>query len=355
MAKAIVIYASFGHGHKKAAEALAKTLDAPVCDLLDFCSPLISKVYSWWYFFISHHFRHIWQVVFFLAKTDFISNLTNLWHKVLFAPLFKYLDKEQPEVVITTHFFPADLAAYIKQKKDFKLISVITDIRVHPIWVNRRIDCYVTSFQITKEDLISLKVEPEKIVSGFIPLREGFRRDLSDESLYKKFDLQKRPSILFVSSSRGVFPALRQSLDILLKDFNVFVIYGRNQKLKRYLEKVKSKQLRFFSFYENIWELMFLSSVIVTKPGGMTIFEGAYYKKPFIFPHYIPGQEKENMDVLIEAGVAKFAHRQQNLLNSVEVLSRQHNQFQNNYPFKLDNIQPVLKSLIQNCLSKDKT
>ncbi len=61
------------------------------------------------------------------------------------------------------------------------------------------------------------------------------------------------------------------------------------------------------------------------------------------------------MVVLIEAGVAMFAHRRQNLLDAVRVLSRESNQFQNNYPFELDNVQSVLKGLIQDCLSNHKT
>ncbi|MCF7908772.1 MAG: hypothetical protein K9L86_07890 [Candidatus Omnitrophica bacterium] len=354
MPKTIVIYASFGHGHKMAAQALGKVLDAPVCDLLSFCSPFIGKIYSGLYSFISHHFRHLWQVTFFLTKTKFISYLVNLLHRALFASLFKYLHREAPDVIITTHFFPADLAAYIKHEIEFKLISVITDSRVHPLWVNSDIDYYFATFEITKSDLISLGVEADKIVSGFVPLREGFRSNLSHQELYKQFNLDPLPTVLFVSSSMGVFPFLKKSLDILLKDFNVFVIYGSNQKLRRYLEGANSERLRFFPFYEKIWELIFLSSVIITKPGGMTIFESVHCRKPFIFTHYIPGQEKENMDVLIEAGVAKFVKNRRDFLSVVCSLSKKHEQFQNSYPFELKDVQPVLSDLIQNCLSKDK-
>ena len=35
----------------------------------------------------------------------------------------------------------------------------------------------------------------------------------------------------------------------------------------------------------------------------MTVFEGIYKTTPFVFTHYIPGQEKQNMDLLVEKGV----------------------------------------------------
>ncbi len=100
---------------------------------------------------------------------------------------------------------------------------------------------------------------------------------------------------------------------------------------------------------------MFLSSLIVAKPGGMTIFEGVYYKKPFIFTHYIPGQERENMEVLIDAGVALFANKQRSFRTAVKTLSQKHNQLNNRYPLRIDNIQSVLTELVGKCLSKNRT
>ncbi|MFH1363711.1 MAG: glycosyltransferase [Candidatus Omnitrophota bacterium] len=346
MPKITVFYASFGQGHKTAAQALGDSLGVGAFDLLDFCLPLIARIYSWGYIFITNHFPYLWQLIFSSSKSKLASRMINRLHRILFASFFAHLEAEQPQIVITTHFFPADLVIVAKPQINCRLISIITDIRVHPLWVNSEIDHYFAALELTKNDLISLGVGPEKITSGFMPLRQGFRKDLSRQDLCRKFNLGPKPTILFVCSSRGVFPCLEESLDILLKDFNVLVIYGQNERLRRYLESLESENLRYFPFYERIWELIFLSSVIVTKPGGMTIFETAYYNKPFIFTHYIPGQEKANMDVLISAGVAQFVQGKKDLIKAVSFFTQADKQLSENYPLTVDHIQPALTRVI---------
>ncbi|MCK5493223.1 MAG: hypothetical protein KAJ14_08945, partial [Candidatus Omnitrophica bacterium] len=127
----------------------------------------------------------------------------------------------------------------------------------------------------------------------------------------------------------------------------IFVIYGKNNELKQYLEKNRSSNLRAFSFYEEIWELFFLSSVIITKPGGLTIFEGIYNRKPFIFTHYIPGQEKENMDLLIKHGIAKFVRNESELIEAIKCFGKKSDDIRDNYPIKIEDIRLPFIELIQ--------
>ena len=182
---------------------------------------------------------------------------------------------------------------------------------------------------------------------GFVPLREGFLKAIPLESLRKKFYLGPRPSLIFVSSSRGRFPYLKKSIQILLKDFNIFFIYGRNLKLKKHLEKLNSPHIRLFSFYDKIWELIYASSLIVSKPGGMTIFEGLYKKKPFVFTHYIPGQEKGNMKLLIKEGIAKFVRGRKQLVKAIYYFNQISNKLRDNYPLEVKDIRKPLSSLIE--------
>ena len=347
MAKIVIVYASFGEGHKKGAEALKYLPDASICDLLNFTSPLLRKVYSLSYLIITQYFPFLWRVLFFFAKIKFFSSCVNKINRLIFSSFFKYLEKRRPEIIIVTHFFPSSLISPIKKKINFKVISVITDLRVHPLWVAGCVDHYFAALKVTRQDLIDLGVAMDKITVGFVPLREGFLKDIPLESLRKKFYLGARPSLIFVSSSRGSFPYLKKSIQTLLKSFNIFLIYGRNLKLKNHLERLNSPHLRFFSFYDEIWELICASSLIVSKPGGMTIFEGLYKKKPFVFTHYIPGQEKENMRLLIKEGIAKFARGGKQLTNAIYYFNEIGSKLSDNYPIEVKDIRKPLSSLIE--------
>lgn len=347
MNKILIVHASFGHGHKKAAQALADYFNTPCYDILDFTHPFLKTIYSYSYEIITQYLPFIWQLAFVLTRNKFLSLILNKCHKKAFASFFSFLEKENPQIIVATHFFPPILIEDIKSRLDAKVITVITDIRVHPLWVNQSVDFYLGAMQETKQDLIKLGVRDEQIITGCIPLRKGFQESLYKTTIPNKFYLSNRPSVLFVSSSRGNFPFLKDTLMELLDKFNVFIIYGRNRRLRIFLENIDSPHLRFFPFYEDIHELISVSSVIVTKPGGLTIFEGIYTHKFFIFTHYIPGQEKENMDLLISRGVGKFVKNKQEFLDCLHYFSKSEEHAVEDYPLKIANAGPILKSLIQ--------
>ncbi|MCK5392882.1 MAG: hypothetical protein KAI91_00990 [Candidatus Omnitrophica bacterium] len=347
MNKVLIVYASFGEGHKKAAYALSGSIESTCKDLLDFTHPIIKKIYSLSYMLVTQHLSALWRITFFIAKGSLFSFSINKVHKFIFFSLFRYLKETRPKIVVVTHFFPSSLISIVKEKFNIKLISVVTDLRVHPLWVDKCVDTYFVALSITKNDLIKLGIDANKIISGYVPLREGFIKNYSVERLRNKFKVGARPSIIFVSSLRGRFPFLKVSIEKFIKKFNIFVIYGKNNELKQYLEKNRSSNLRAFSFYEEIWELFFLSSVIITKPGGLTIFEGIYNRKPFIFTHYIPGQEKENMDLLIKHGIAKFVRNESELIEAIKCFGKKSDDIRDNYPIKIEDIRLPFIELIQ--------
>lgn len=347
MAKILIVYASFGEGHKRGAQALNYLPEAHSCDLLNFTHPLLRKIYSLSYLAVTQHFPHFWRWLFFYTKKNFFSAWVDKINRKIFASFLKYLKDTRPEIIIVTHFFPSSLVETVKSKFNFKVISIITDLRVHSLWVSDCVDHYFAALEVTKGDLIGLGVDKNKVTAGYVPLREGFLKGISWELAHKKFDLSLRPTLFFVSSLSGKFPYLKKSIQILLKDFNIFIIYGKNKKLKKYLQNLNSPRIRFFSFYDKIWELFPASSVIVAKPGGMTIFEGLYMKKPFIFTHYIPGQEKENMDVLVSCGIAKLVRDRKELVEAVNQYSSKSGWLKDNYPLEVKDISKPLTELIQ--------
>ena len=89
----------------------------------------------------------------------------------------------------------------------------------------------------------------------------------------------------------------------------IFVVCGANEELKEELEKLLSKyygkkQVEILGYTDKVNELMAISDVIVTKPGGLTVTESLTMRLPMIIPYYIPGQEEENTEVMSAEGVA---------------------------------------------------
>ncbi|MBU2102257.1 MAG: hypothetical protein ABH865_06130 [Candidatus Omnitrophota bacterium] len=344
--KTLLIHASFGEGHKKAALALQDYLNAPCEDLLNFCPRFIRRIYISGYTGVTDHLPWIWQLFFVTTRSKILDHILAIGHKIIFSSFFSFLTKEKPHVIVSTHFFPFPFLAQLKQKLNLRIISIVTDLRVHPLWAHPAVDYHIVATAETKQDLINLGIPSEKIIYGYVPLREGFLKSEDSARLREKFSLDNKPCILFISSMRGKFPYLEEIIPELAGAFNIFIIYGNNHNLKNRIQQLNLSSVRLIGFSESIWELFDLASIIVTKPGGLTIFEGLYKKKFFVFTHFIPGQEEENMDLLIRYKVGSFARSAGELDSAIRFFKDVKNRDES-YPLRVADVRDILKSLIE--------
>ncbi len=75
------------------------------------------------------------------------------------------------------------------------------------------------------------------------------------------------------------------------RDMKLYVVCGTNKTLKTELDKLvelsnSRLDIEVLGFTDNIHELMELSDVIVTKPGGLTVSESLIKKLPMIVPYF---------------------------------------------------------------------
>ena len=344
--KVLLVHASFGEGHKRAATALQKSFHASCQDMLDFSPWIVKKIFSSGYITVSQRMPTFWKMIFHGTKNGRVQRGVEKLNRLLASQFLTYLRKTRPSFIVTTHFFPLYFIASIKQELPIKVIVVVTDLKAHPLWVNQCADMYCVATEDTKQSLMYYGVPAEKIVSGFVPLREGFLINLSEKDLRKKYSLDDKPCLLFMSSLRGRFPFLKQTLRSLKDHFNIFVIYGKNVRLKRYLSRLHYPSLRLFASHEAIWELFHLSSVIITKPGGLTIFEGLYKKKPFIFTHFIPGQEEENMELLDKYGIARYVTTRKEFVDAIYRFTAKEREPKSQYPLKVQDMRVALATIV---------
>ncbi|MCF7872815.1 MAG: hypothetical protein K9L80_01235 [Candidatus Omnitrophica bacterium] len=349
MPKILVIHASFGQGHKQAALAISSHLKAPCLDLLDFTFSFVKKIQSASYLWVTNNFPSLWKLFFNISQHKITIYILSFFNLITYFPLINYIKKAKPDIIITTHFFPPHLTAILKKKLQIMQISVVTDIKPHRLWADKKIDKFIVATDQTKKWLTELGINSQKIISGYVSIREGFLKKESRDDLYAKFDLDTtKQTILFVSSASGNFGFLENALLDLNQKFNLLVIYGKNNKLKKYLEKANFKNLKIFPFYQKIWELIGLSSVIVTKPGGLTVFECGYKKKPFVFTHFIPGQEEDNMFFLKKRNIAEIAYDWQSLIQSINEFAEKEESLKDNYPLDFKDIRKPLDKIINN-------
>ena len=94
-------------------------------------------------------------------------------------------------------------------------------------------------------------------------------------------------------------------------EFQIIVIAGKNEALKTSFEEILNEYstnntVRVLGFTDKVPELMSISDLVVTKPGGLTTTESLASNLPMIIINPIPGQEEENAEFLESKKVAKW-------------------------------------------------
>ena len=105
----------------------------------------------------------------------------------------------------------------------------------------------------------------------------------------------------------------------------MIAISGKNPKMqegfKEIVEKYnKSSDIKILSYTDQVPELMYISDLVVTKPGGLTTSESLASHLPMVIINPIPGQEEENAEFLENKGIAIWIRKSDDSKNIIENL-----------------------------------
>ncbi|MCX5681664.1 MAG: glycosyltransferase [Candidatus Omnitrophica bacterium] len=312
--KILIIHATAGAGHSKAAEAIFNgikkhtTHDVRCVDTLDYTSPFYKALYKKTYTILISHFSLLWAFFFWVADIPFllpvIQALRRFFNGLSARALEKFLENEKFDYIFTTHFFSNEVVSSLKEKNKIsaKLICVITDFDVHSIWLAKNVDCYAVACELTKKKLEHFGVPAEKIAVTGIPTDEKFLAPKDQKELRIKLGLDVDLfTVLIATGSFGIGPI--GEIVGYLKDIQCVVICGHNQKLTKKLSAIKTGKVKILGFVNNMNEYMAASDALITKPGGLSISEALVVGLPLVFFSAIPGQETNNVKALRAFGV----------------------------------------------------
>ncbi|MDD5465363.1 MAG: glycosyltransferase [Candidatus Omnitrophica bacterium] len=314
--KVLITYVSAGAGHRRVAEAVynylknnRRDLSLELVDLLPSANPFFRFCYLSGYPFLVHYAGWLWGFFFWMTKarlTRWICRKSSIIVNYFSCRKFAdYLIKEDFDFIISTHFLNSELAANLKLKNKIraKLITVITDFGVHPFWISRGTDIYIAASKATKDKLLAMGVEESKIKDSGIPFAPDFNRNQDRIGLASKLGIRADIfTVLIMTGSFGSGP-LEEIAESLCAQAQVLVVCAKNKKLFLRLRKRNLENVKVFGFVNNAQELMAVSDIIITKPGGSSIAEFLNMELFPIFISAIPGQEQENIRILAGYGV----------------------------------------------------
>ena len=323
MKKVLIVYATAGIGHAKAAFAVrdaleerGKDISYEIIDVLVYTNFLLKWIYHRLYILLVQYTPSVWAVIYHSLDVPWvysrIKGARTLLNRLNSGKFAEYLRRTQPDIIVSTHFFSSEVVSSLKRKGVIKsrLITIPTDFKLHTYWVSDETDLFVVANEDMKEELKRVGISEQKIKVYGVPIEPRFCRPLDKEALYKKLVVDRNLfKILIASGGFGVGPvkALVNELGSLDLPIQLLIVCGKNRFLYEDIalfSKGMNNPIKLYGFVDNMHELMEVSDLLISKTGGLTTSEALAKELPMIVISPVPGQEARNSDFIVSKGAA---------------------------------------------------
>jgi processive 1,2-diacylglycerol beta-glucosyltransferase len=323
--RVLVLSAAVGAGHTRAAQAVELALRelSPAAhvrhvDILTLTNAAFRRVYAKSYLDLVNVAPHVLGLMYdlldkpgrFHARGD---RLRLLVERVNLSGFRDLLEAERPDVVVNTHFLPAEIIASLRKrgKTTVPQMTVTTDFETHRLWVNPPTDAYTTATAEGAAYLQHWGVPAGSISVTGIPIHPAFSKPIDRAAALAKHGLSDdgRPIVLQLAGGFGVGPIAKLFAQVLglEQPVQVVAVTGRNAAAKAELSAMvvpPRHRATVLGYTDQMHELMAVADLVMSKPGGLTTSEALASGAAMLIVNPIPGQEARNSDYLLEQGAA---------------------------------------------------
>lgn len=326
MRKILIFYASYGGGHLSAANSIKQCIDdnfkdceTKLVDCMEYVNRPVNKITTTAYKELAKKFPWAWGEVYSHSQKGPLAHISSASNNLLAKKLLKLLKEYQPDIVISTHPFGSQMVSYLKRKAlvDCKLATIMTDFAPHDQWLVGKdyVDYYFVSHEKMRQELINSNVADNTVFATGIPLSNRFLMHFDKDEIMKSMGLNpdKRVILFFGGGEFGLgrdkTVKILNSFITHVKNHQIVAIAGKNEKMKIAFDKLVAETnsesfVKVLAYTKQVPELMSISDLVVTKPGGLTTTESLASGLPIVAINPIPGQEEENAKFLEDEGVA---------------------------------------------------
>jgi len=320
----LVLTLSFGSGHIRAAEAVAREIkvqspnaDVRVLDALKDCRSLFRLLYVLPYWLMVRHAPGLWRWLFMRRIKQRSAETAPEWAFRFGCPqVFALVAAWQPNVIVACEVAACEMAAIAKRRAltSASIISVITDYETEPVWVKSEVDVYAVADEAVRDELCAWGAPVESVVICGIPIEPEFaeQRDAGERTAtQRRFNLRDdTPLVLLMGGGMGPTRMDKVAAELCRYSgrLHLIAITGYDKRARRKLEQLRAAQsiapvsLQVLGWTNEVAALMRASTLLVTKPGGLSTTEAAACALPCVLFDAIPGPELRNARRLVEAG-----------------------------------------------------
>ena len=339
--KILIFYASYGGGHLNAAKSINDYIinnypnnDVELIDCMKYVNKTIEKLTTAAYREMAKKAPWAWGKIYSDSQKGPLAHLSSRSNKIMAIKLLRLLREKQPDIIISTHPFGSQMCSYLKRKNKItaKIATIMTDFSPHDQWLvgHKFTDYFFVANNKMKNYLISKEIAENKVFVTGIPISNRFLKTYNKKEILDTYNLSEdKFTVLFFgggefglgkTKTAEIFESFVQ--ESLKEKIQIIAIAGKNPKMKASFKEIVSKysvnttttnttnttditnNVKILEFTNQVPELMSISDLVVTKPGGLTTSESLASHLPMLIINPIPGQEEENAEFLEDKGIA---------------------------------------------------
>ena len=319
-----------GAGHRRAAEAIAQALAAAHPESAIECRDLLDDVPAWlrWfyprvYYFLIRRTPWLWGGSFELLDWrpvyPLVRSLRRAWNVLMARRFIRRLRHAPYDLILVTHFFPADVASACKRAGWIRapLVVMVTDLYPHRFWLSPEAEAYAFATEEGARVARERGIAPGRLHVTGIPIAAEFHAAFDRAELERQLGLVSGRRTALVTSGGSTVGPFEQVVAELANlesavpgQLQLLVICGHDQcAVERLRARARgwTMPVRALGFIDTMPQAMAVSDLVVAKAGGLTVAEALGRGLPLVIFHTIPGQERMNAEHAAAHGAAIVA------------------------------------------------
>jgi len=339
----LFLIADTGGGHRSAARAVAQALErgypgrfAPVlCDPL--AGPGSARLLRWvagLYGPVIRRAPWLWGAAYHLCDSrPAVALLGRTLLRLAHGPAAVAAAACRPAAIVSFHPLTgtAAVAARDRDAAGAPVVTVVTDLaRMHAAWGHARADLLVappTALRRRGRHGPGAPRRHRPAAPAGLPVTRDYwggpLRRRERMVLRRALGLSEdRFLVLLAGGGEGSGGLGRRAAAILRRypDVDVVALCGRNQHLKRRLDRLAARsagRLTVTGFTRHLADWLRSCDLVVTKAGPGTIAEATCCGAPLLLTSHLPGQEAGNPEVVTRAGAGRRARGVRRMLTEI--------------------------------------
>lgn len=295
----LILSGRFGMGHNSAAQALTEELykidnniNVNIVDLIEYIHPSAAELVYKGFNKMVNKYPEIYNTIYKASeKVELDMKLTSSGMNRKISTL---ISMYQPDIIISTIPICARTISAYKGYKNINipLITCITDISMHHEWIAENTDIYLVPSREIKENLIRNNIPKSNIFVVGVPVKQEFKNFNKEVEKYGK-------NILIMGGGLGLLPDLDRIMNKLdnIPNLTTTIITGKNEEAYRKLQG-KYNRAEIVGYTERVSDYMAKADFMISKAGGITLFESIYSETPMFVIKPFLAQEKNNAEFI---------------------------------------------------------